>query len=179
MNCNTCGFSCIKRGDWNRHIKTKKHLRENDDLRKIVMEQQEQLKKQQEQLNQLSTPIHITIFLEQYKDAMNWEDFVETLELWSPNIVPLIVDKLKEIGVYRRPIHCIQHQVCIKQQNKWEFDEKARTILNDTTNGLKQKYLLQWQEKHPEWYQNEIETNEYTAICEAEDTHSITKMIEF
>ena len=141
MNCQSCGFSCEKRGDWNRHIKTKKHLRGHDDLRKIVMEQQEQIKKQQEQLNQLSTPIHITIYLEQYKDAMNWEDFVSTLELWSPNIVPLIVDKLREIGVYRRPIHCIQEQVCIKQQNKWEFDATAKRILHDTTSNLKKKYL--------------------------------------
>ena len=45
MNCNACGFSCEKRGDWNRHIKTKKHLRSHDDLRKIVMDQQEQIKK--------------------------------------------------------------------------------------------------------------------------------------
>lgn len=174
MNCNACGFSCEKRGDWNRHIKTKKHLRSHDDLRKIVMDQQEQIKKQQEQINQLSTPIHITIFLEQCKDAMNWEDFVETLELWSPNIVPLIVAKLKEIGVYRRPIHCIQQQVCIKQHDKWELDtQKATDILNDTTVGLKKKYLLQWEKTHPEWYQNEKETNEYTSICETENVNVI------
>ena len=178
MKCNTCNFSCIKRGDWNRHIKTKKHLNNHDDLHKLVMEQQEQLKKQQEQLNKLSTPIHITIFLDQCKDAMNWEDFVETLELWSPNVVPLIVSKLQEIGVYRRPIHCIQHQVCIKQQNKWEIDaHKVHTILQDTTSGLKQKYLLQWEQNHPEWYQNETETNEYTDICKVEDVHMITTMV--
>ena len=173
MNCNACGFSCIKRGDWNRHIKTKKHLRSHEDLRNIVMEQHEQIKRQQEKLNQLSTPIHITIILEQYKDAMNWEDFVSTLELWSPNIVPLIVAKLQEIGVYRRPIHCIQHQVCIKQRDKWEFNEKAKMILNDTTSGLKKKYLMQWEQTHPEWYQSEMETNEYTTICAEEDVQMI------
>jgi len=42
---------------------------------------------------------------------------------------------------------------------------------------LKQKYLLQWEQNHPEWYQNEIETNEYTAICEAEDVQMITTMV--
>lgn len=179
MNCNVCNFSCSKRGDWNRHLKTKKHLRSHDTLRAMVLDQQEQIKRQQEQINQLSTPIHITIFLEQYKDAMNWEDFIMTLEFFSPNIVPLIVKKLHEIGKYRRPIHCIQQQLCIKQQDKWELNpQKNHSLLNDTAYELKKRHLLQWEQNHPEWYQNETETNEYTSYCETENIQLITNMID-
>lgn len=163
MECKSCDFSCMKRGDWNRHIKTKKHLRIHEDLRAIIMNQQEQLKKQQEQLQQITTPIHITIILEQYKDAMNWEEFISTLEI-SPNIIPFMIEKIKELGLYRRPIHCIQQQLCIKQENKWELDERSRAILNETTNGIRKKYVLQWEQNHPTWYQNEHETNEYTSF---------------
>jgi len=164
MQCNVCKFSCEKRGDWNRHVKTKKHLRLHEDLRTIIQVQEEQIKQQKEQLSQMTTPIHITIILEQYKDAMNWEDFISTLEILSPNMIPFMIEKLKELGVFRRPIHCIQQQLCIKQENKWELDARSRAILSDTTNGLRKQYVLQWEKNHPEWYQSEQETNEYTSF---------------
>lgn len=173
MQCNICKFSCEKRGDWNRHIKTKKHLRLHDDLYTIIKSQEEQLRLQKEQLQQVSTPIHITIILEQYKDAMNWEDFISTLEILSPNIIPFMIEKLKELGVFRRPIHCIQQQLCIKQQNKWELDTKSRAILSDTTNGLRKQYVLQWEQNHPEWYQSEQETNEYTSFFVEQESQMI------
>ena len=168
MQCKPCKFSCEKRGDWNRHIKTNKHLRIHADLERIIHYQKEQIRIQQEKLSQITTPIHITIILEQYKDAMNWEEFISTLELMSPNIIPFMIEKIKELGLYRRPIHCIQQQLCIKQENKWELDAKSRTILNDTTNVLRKRYVLQWEQKHPLWYQSEAETNEYTSFLEIE-----------
>ena len=164
MQCKSCKFTCEKRGDWNRHIQTKKHLNKTRDLQNTIDLQREQIRLQQEQLQQVTTPIHITIILEQYKDAMNWEDFISTLELMSPNVVSFMIEKIKELGLYRRPIHCIQKQLCIKQENKWELDTRSRAILNDTTNGLRKQYVLQWEQKHPEWYQSEQETNEYTSF---------------
>jgi hypothetical protein len=177
MQCKPCKFSCEKRGDWNRHILTKKHKNKTEDLQRTIELQKEQIRQQQEQLSQITTPIHITIILEQYKDAMNWEEFISTLELMSPNIMSFMLEKIKELGLYRRPIHCIQKQLCIKQENKWELDTRSRAILNDTTNGLRRKYVLQWEQKHPEWYQSEQETNEYTSFfleMEPMDVSSIT-----
>jgi len=177
MQCKPCKFSCEKRGDWNRHIQTKKHKNKTEDLHRTIELQKEQIRLQQEQLSQITTPIHVTIILEQYKDAMNWEEFISTLELMSPNIMSFMIEKIKELGLYRRPIHCIQKQLCIKQENKWELDTRSRAILNDTTNGLRRKYVLQWEQKHPEWYQSEQETNEYTSFfleMEPMDVSSIT-----
>jgi hypothetical protein len=177
MQCRPCQFSCEKRGDWNRHILTKKHKNKTEDLQRTIELQKEQIRLQQEQLQQVTTPIHVTIILEQYKDAMNWEEFISTLELMSPNIMSFMIEKIKELGLYRRPIHCIQKQLCIKQENKWELDTRSRAILNDTTNGLRRKYVLQWEQKHPEWYQSEQETNEYTSFfleMEPMDVSSIT-----
>ena len=164
MQCKSCKFTCEKRGDWNRNIQTKKHKNNTEDLQKTIDLQREQIRLQQEQLSQTTTPIHVTIILEQYKDAMNWEEFISTLELISPNMIPFMIEKIKELGLYRRPIHFIQEQLCIKQENKWELDTRSRAILNDTTNGLRRKYVLQWEQKHPLWYQNEAETNEYTSF---------------
>ena len=178
MQCKACKFSCEKRGDWNRHIKTKKHLRIHEDLNAIIMNQQEQLKRQQEQLQQITTPIHITIILEQYKDAMNWEEFISTLEILSPNIILFMIEKLKELGVFRRPIHCIQKQLCIKQENKWELDTRSRSILNETTNGLRRQYVLQWEQKHPEWYESEQETNEYTSFFIEPDASGVFELCD-
>ena len=168
MQCKSCNFACEKRGDWNRHIQTKKHIKNTHDLHITIELQKEQIRQQQIQLSQITTPIHVTIILEQYKDAMNWEEFISTLELISPNMIPFMIEKIKELGLYRRPIHCIQEQLCIKQENKWELDTRSRAILNDTTNGLRRKYVLQWEQKHPLWYQSEAETNEYTSFFATE-----------
>jgi len=173
MQCKSCNFTCEKRGDWNRHILTKKHKNKTFDLQRTIDLQQEQLREQEEKLRQITTPIHITIILEQYKDAMNWEEFISTLELISPNMIPFMIEKIKELGLYRRPIHCIREQLCIKQEDKWELDTRSRAILNDTTNGLRRKYVLQWEQKHPLWYQNEAETNEYTTFFATEPMFSL------
>lgn len=183
MHCDSCGFSCEKRGDWNRHIKTKKHLNSNTELRRLLVETQERLRDQQKQINELiPTQFNLTIFLEgPCKDAMDWEEFISTLELWNPNIIPMIIDRIRELGVYRRPIHCVDwnlQKVCIKQKNKWEMDSiKARGIIMDTTTTLKQNYMKQWEEEHPVWYENAGDTDMYTKLITdfEEDAMVITK----
>ena len=54
--CPNCNFECKKKGDWSRHITTKKHLKleqDNTDLKKIILKQQEQIDLQQKQINEL------------------------------------------------------------------------------------------------------------------------------
>jgi len=181
MQCESCGFSCIKRGDWNRHVKTQKHLKSHTGLRKLLEETQEQLRKQQKQIDEMK-PFNITIFLDQCKDAMNWDEFISTLELMHPNIVKMMVDRIQELGVHRRPIHCLdwnKQKICIKHCNAWEMDSnKATSIIMDTTSILRQQYLKQWEETHPTWYENERDTDVYTSLLSnEEDTMVIVKSV--
>ena len=159
MQCKPCKFSCEKRGDWNRHIKTNKHLRIHADLERIIHDQKEQIRIQQEKLSQITTPIHITIILEQYKDAMNWEEFISTLELMTPNIIPIMIEKIKELGLYRRPIHCLdikRKKNCVKDKNEWkkEATDVVRKGIGEVSN--KFKFVLHdWAKKNPEWHENQ------------------------
>jgi hypothetical protein len=164
MHCELCDFTCLKRGDWNRHILTKKHLKTQTGIRSLLVEQQKQLEKQQKQIQELtSKPFQVNVFLDTCKDAMNWEEFL-LLEL------PLL-ERLKELGIYKRPIHCIQETLCIKQKNKWELN--ATPLLEHSTQDIRRK----WEEKHPSWYTSEEETQEYISMLkEMEDIVTYVKV---
>ena len=95
FTCSKCNFSCKKKGDWKRHIATKKHINLNstedaDDLKRIIIKQQEQIDTQQQQINELIPKIgnitnqrfNLNIFLnDTCKDALNWSDFINTLNI--------------------------------------------------------------------------------------------------
>jgi hypothetical protein len=164
MHCELCDFHCTKRGDWNRHILTKKHLKSQTGIRHLLVEQQKQIENQQKQINELtSKPFQVNVFLDNCKDAMNWEDFL-LLEL------PFL-ERLKELGIYKRPIHCIQETVCIKQQNKWELN--ANSLLEHSTQQIRRE----WESKHPTWYSSEEETQEYISMLkEMEDIVTFVKV---
>ncbi len=165
MHCELCDFTCLKRGDWNRHILTKKHLKTHTGIRNLLVEQQKQLEKHQKQINELTTkPFQVNVFLDTCKDAMNWEEFL-LLDL------PFL-ERLKELGLYKRPIHCIEETLCIKQKNKWEMN--ANNLLEHSTQDIRRK----WEEKHPTWYSSEEETQEYITMLKEMDTDEIKKCVK-
>ena len=181
MHCNECQFSCKKKGDWNRHLKTKKHLKiptEIQELKKLVMDQQEQLRIIQESPKiHVTQKFNLTIFLQnQCQHAMNWDDFIHTLQLNPDEIAKSICDGLEELGVCKRPIHCTdfkRKKMCIKNDNTWEHDEdKVRHKLIETTT----KYIKEWEHHHPKWYDDENETNTYTKLMTT-DLDVITKAV--
>jgi hypothetical protein len=180
FTCSKCNFSCKKKGDWSRHITTKKHLKldQTTDLKQIILKQQEQIDIQQKQINELIPKIgnqrfNLNIFLnDTCKDALNWSDFINTLNIHDTNniddIAQLICAELYTIGIYKRPIHCLdvkRKKICIKNQNVWEHNVvKVYDTLNDTANTLQHAYIKHWQHTHPTWYENEYETDTYTQL---------------
>lgn len=180
FTCSKCNFSCKKKGDWTRHISTKKHIKldQNDDLKKIILKQQEQIDTQQKQINELIPKLgnqrfNLNIFLnDTCKDALNWSDFINTLNIHDMNniddIAQMICAELYTIGIYKRPIHCLdvkRKKICIKNQNVWEHNVvKVYDTLNDTATTIQQEYIKQWQHNHPTWYENEYETDTYTQL---------------
>jgi hypothetical protein len=199
FTCPNCNFSCKKKGDWSRHITTKKHLKleqDNIDLKKIILKQQEQIDLQQKQINELIPKIknmttnkfNLNIFLQdKCKDAMNWNEFINSLQIQETNdnqsISQLICNELYNLGIYKRPIHCLdikRKKMCIKNKNVWEHDDnKVMDTLTESALTLQHAYLKHWESIHPNWYDNENETDIYTRIINSltVDKDTITKNI--
>ena len=199
FQCPNCNFSCKKKGDWSRHIATKKHLKleqDNIDLKKIILKQQEQIDLQQKQINELIPKIknitnnkfNLNIFLQdKCKDAMNWNEFINSLQIQETNdnqsISQLICNELYNLGMYKRPIHCLdikRKKMCIKNKNVWEHDDiKVMDTLTETAHTLQHAYLKHWETIHPNWYDSEHETDSYTRIIHSltVDKDTITKNI--
>ena len=199
FTCLNCNFSCKKKGDWSRHIATKKHLKlekDNIDLKKIILKQQEQIDLQQKQINELIPKIknittnkfNLNIFLQdKCKDAMNWNEFINSLQIQETNdnqsISQLICNELYNLGMYKRPIHCLdikRKKMCIKNKNVWEHDDnKVMDTLTESALTLQHAYLKHWESIHPTWYDSEHETDIYTRIINSltVDKDTITKNI--
>lgn len=208
FECVKCNYSTTKKGNYDKHITTKKHLsspnfcntcnkqystksglwkHKETCQRNEVQILLEQIKQQQQQITEMipklgNSKININVFLqEDCKDAINWVDFLNMLEIKmydyalsdniSDNIIRTVSDGIRELGIYRRPIHCIdakRKRLCIKHENIWEHDMvKVEDTLRKSNTMIQQKYigvLKQWEQSHPTWFLNEHETENYTHL---------------
>ena len=195
--CDVCSYSTTNSKDYKKHCETLKHknqlfiiLEENKELKQLLVQQQEQLKEQREKhhaeiINIIpkigsnnNNKFNLNVFLnEECKDAINWEEFIERLQVSmcesnksiTDNITKMICDEIQELGIYKRPIHCVdtkRKKLCIKQENIWEQDPlKIENTIKSTTKNIQQKYvklLQKWEERHPNWFEIESETEMYT-----------------
>jgi len=208
FECVKCNYSTTKKGNYDKHITTKKHLSspnhcstcnkqystksglwkhketcQSNDVHILL----NQIKQQQQQLTEMipklgNSKININVFLqEECKDALNWVDFLNMLEIKmydyalsdniSDNIIRTVSDGIRELGMYRRPIHCIdakRKKLCIKHENNWEHDMvKVEDTLRKSNTMIQQKYvgvLKKWENDHPTWFLNENETENYTHL---------------
>jgi len=155
------------------------NLKQQTELLNHIKEQQQQIKELIPKIGN-TQKININIFLnEECKDAMNWTDFLNLLEIntyditstISEHIIQLIHNGIHELGMYKRPIHCIDmkhKRMCIKNENKWIHDaQKVQDTLCETNTIIQKKYinvLKNWEQDHPLWFQNESETENYTKM---------------
>jgi hypothetical protein len=177
-------------------------LKDNNDFKKLIMEQTEQIKQIQEDNHQLQSQLliamndgrmgnttHITnhnnqkfnlnFFLnEQCKDAMNIQDFIDSLHLEPSDIAEtgrlgyvegisrIFINKLNELDMYSRPLHCTdlkRETLYIKEDNKWEKDNEQKEKLKSIVSQIAEKNYRQlpvWQRENP----NHIVTD--TPECE-------------
>ena len=228
--CEGCRFVCDKKGDWTRHLTTKKHrrpvlkcacgaefrqrgaqiahqldctfeknglilqvLEENKELRTILLEQQRQLSELIPKIGNVTTnnKFNLNVFLnEKCKDAVNWSDFISTLKVQlqgedslTNGIAKIICDGLHDLGVHKRPIHCLdskRKKLCIKNEDAWEHDsDKVQSTLHQTARSIQTRYikeLKEWQSMHPLWVESESETEIFTTLVqrvtgEIDDSH--------
>jgi len=125
---------------------------------------------------------NINVFLKEHcKDAINLMDFLDSLQLqitdlettgklgYVEGISKIFINGLKELDVYKRPIHCSdlkRETFYIKDCNMWEKDNKEKlkyAIKVITKKNIKQ--IPCWQKKNPEYYDSENKKNdEYMQI---------------
>ena len=96
---------------------------------------------------------NLQVFLnEECKDAINWQDFIDNLPVTladidvhsnlTDKITATICTELERLGVYRRPIHCLdikRKKNCVKDKNEWKLKcqilaEKYFGIIKDIKN---------------------------------------------
>jgi hypothetical protein len=180
-------------------------INDNKEMMKIIKEQQEQIKKQQEQIitiipkvgnittntnitNNTMNNFNLNVFLnEKCKDAINISDFIDSLKITlddllfskknglSKGITDVMIKGLKELDVYKRPIHCtdIKRDVMyIKDEDKWQKDDNHDKIKNTIVKiADKERTALQeWANDNPDWMETEQKQIEYLtmvrSICE-------------
>lgn len=118
--------------------------------------------------NTTNNKFNLNFFLnEQCKDALNINDFVSSLTLklteleqvgqlgYVEGISKIFIRGLKELDVYKRPIHCsdLKREVLyIKDDNNWEKDnvekEKIKTVINKIAHKNIQNISV-WQKENP------------------------------
>ena len=177
-------------------------LKQNQEFKELMIEQSKQNQELQKQLieatkaggshienqtniNNNNQKFNLNFFLnEQCKDAINMSDFLENMELniedltetgrlgYAGGISRILVNKLQELDVYKRPVHCTdmkRETLYIKDNDEWEKQtnskEKMQTIINKVAN-KNCKIIPQWIDEHPEYQVFDILDNmDYMNLC--------------
>jgi hypothetical protein len=134
--------------------------------------------------NTMNNNFNLNVFLnEQCKDAISITDFIDSLNLnvadleatgklgYVLGISRIFINKLKELDVYERPLHCTDYKretVYIKNQDTWEKDNQEKTKLRHLVNRIARKNLEQlpaWQAENPDYVKSDTpENNEFMKI---------------
>ena len=131
---------------------------------------------------------NLNIFLnEKCKDALNMSEFIDTLKITledllfsktngiSRGVTVVMFKGLKQLDIYKRPIHCTDAKrdiMYIKDADKWKKDDN-HDMMKDTIVRIADKErtaLQQWAIDNPDWMETERKQIEYLtmmrSICE-------------
>ena len=134
--------------------------------------------------NNVQNNFNLNMFLnEQCKDAISITDFIDSLQLevsdleetgklgYVLGISRIFINKLKELDVHERPLHCTdikRETVYIKDKDAWEKESTEKSTLKQVVKKIARKNLQQlpaWQEQHPEFIKSDTpENNEFMEI---------------
>ena len=173
-----------------------KLINDNQDMIKIIKEQQQQLNQIIPKIgnitnntnNTMNNHFNLNVFLnEKCKDALDISEFIDSLKItladlvYSKNnglvrgITDVMIRGLKDLEIHKRPIHCTDAKrdtMYIKDNAKWEKDEN-HTKMKETIEKIADKErnaLQKWADDNPDWYDTEAKQIEYLtmmrSICE-------------
>jgi len=154
---------------------------QNKELHKIIIDQNKQISELIPKVGNTTNNFNLNVFLnEECKDAIDWTSFINSIELElsslkelensdiTKSITDAVCNKIHELGVYKRPIHCVdkkRKKLCIKNEEEWEQDDnKVNNLLLKGDKELQHKYVVlikEWEEAHPDWLNDESLVEEY------------------
>ena len=143
---------------------------ENEEFKKMILQI---VKSEKQQVNNIinnhNKTFNLNLFLnETCKDAMNIDDFVNSLQIsfsdlenvgksgFVNGISNIIVENLKALDIHKRPLHCSDSKreiMYIKDDNKWEKDNLDKQKLRNTIKLVahkNSKKLSEFKKKYPD-----------------------------
>lgn len=146
--------------------------------------------------NSNNTQFNLNIFLnETCKDAINFSQFIDNIQVsyddlennarngFVNGISKLIVEKLKQLELINRPIHCTdvkRETIYVKENDQWEKDSSKNVIqkgIQDLTIKNMCK-LTEWREENPEYDDIESDLSELS-IAIQQNSMAGTKREDF
>ena len=138
--------------------------------------------------NTNNNTFNLNIFLnEKCKDALNMSEFIDTLKITledllfsktngiSRGVTDVMIKGLKQLDIYKRPIHCTDAKrdiMYIKDEDRWHKDDN-HDMMKDAIVRIADKErtaLQQWAIDNPDWIETERKQIEYLtmmrSICE-------------
>lgn len=139
----------------------------------------ERISNQPVNINSHNKQFNLNFFLnEQCKDAINWKDFLKNITLSlndldasgniTDKVTHTICSELEQIGLYKRPIHCLdmkRKRMCIKDENEWKKDSDE--LFRDGILNVSSKYrqlLMDWSVTNKGWQDDAKLTDEYASL---------------
>jgi hypothetical protein len=129
--------------------------------------------------NSHNKTFNMQVFLnEQCKDAMNIMDFVNSMTLefsdledvgklgYVEGISGIIIKKLNELDIYKRPIHCSDAKreiMYVKDENVWEKENSTYDRLRKAIKHITKKHgdmMIPWSQKYPACMNNQHPQND-------------------
>ena len=167
-----------------------KVLKDNEEMRKLMKDQQTTISKQQNQITELIPKIgntnnnfNLNIFLnETCKNAINFTDFLNSISLkvedlaetrrlgYVNSISNIFIRGLRQLDMHERPIHCsnIKNEVLyIKDNDEWQKENEEKSKIKTAINVVTKKQIekiKEWEELNPNWNKTEKGTTEYMEI---------------
>ena len=164
-----------------------KILKQNEELQKMLVDQSSkilELAKEGKYIinnnntNNTTNNFNLNLFLnEKCKDALNITEFVNSLVLnindleetarlgYAEGISKIFINGLKQLDIYKRPIHCsdLKREVLyIKDQDSWEKDDDKIHLLQaiKVVGNKNIKQISEWQKVNPHFKDPESKQND-------------------
>ena len=131
----------------------------------------------------INNKVNIQLFLhENCKDALNLDEFVETLKLgvndldetrksgYVSGITNIFVRELNQLDLHKRPIHCsdLKREILyIKNNDSWEKDNNEKHLIKGAITSIAKKQIdkiPEWEKAHKNWEQNDLQTEKYLQL---------------
>jgi hypothetical protein len=158
-------------------------VKQNQDFKQLIIEQNNkiiELTKDKNVImnnttnnNTTNNKFNLNFFLnEQCKDALNMIDFIDSLKMklsdleaigkvgYSEGISKIFIRGLKELDIFKRPIHCcdIKREIMyLRNDDIWKKENDKRENLKRAINRLADKNIQQI----PDWIKENPESNNY------------------